>query len=237
MGCWKLSGKVTDTTISYGIGVLGMPGSTAYGGLIDILRPKQGETIFISAASGAVGSLVGLIAKNIFNCTVIGSCGGPQKCEIVTKELGFDHVIDYKLPENCSAEGLANSLKAVAPDGIDMYFENVGGIHFEAAMANLRAGGRVAVCGAISEYNQAAPPQLAIKNVANLIYKAQRVEGFLCVPWLYRQKGNFHEDMYQWLTEGKVVAKESFFDGIESWPTAFRALFTGENIGKVVVRV
>ena len=237
MGCWKLSGKVTDTTISYGIGVLGMPGSTAYGGLIDILRPKQGETIFISAASGAVGSLVGLIAKNIFNCTVIGSCGGPQKCEIVTKELGFDHVIDYKLPENCSAEGLANSLKAVAPDGIDMYFENVGGIHFEAAMANLRAGGRVAVCGAISEYNQAAPPQLVIKSVANMIYKAQRVEGFVCMPWLFQQKGNFHEDMYQWLSEGKVVVKESFFHGIESWPTAFRALFTGENIGKVVVKV
>jgi len=234
---WKLTGKVTKDTISYGIGILGMPGSTAYGGLIDVLRPTPGETIFISAASGAVGSLVGQLAKNIFGCTVIGSCGGPQKCEIVIKELGFDHVIDYKLPENNTLEGLTAALKAVAPNGIDMYFENVGGIHFDAAMSNLKAGGRVAVCGLISDYNQASPPKLAIKNCMDLIYKAQRVEGFVCMPWLFGQKGNFHVDMFQWLTEGKVFAKECYYEGIESWPLAFRALFTGENVGKVVVRV
>jgi NADPH-dependent curcumin reductase CurA len=142
---WKLTGLIDENDIGLGIGILGMPGSTAYGGLIDVLRPNKGETIFISAASGAVGSLVGMIAKNIYECKVIGSVGGPEKCALVKEKFGFDHAIDYK---KCnSADELSAALKAVAPEGIDMYFENVGGMHFEVAFNSLRNGGRMAICG------------------------------------------------------------------------------------------
>ncbi len=140
---WKL--QVAEKNIAYGIGALGMPGSTAYGGLIDVLRPVRGETIFVSAASGAVGSLVGQLAKRLFQCRVIGSCGGPKKCAILTEELGFDHAIDYKTCAN--KDELVAALRHCAPEGIDMYFECVGGMHFDAALQCLRPHGRIAVCG------------------------------------------------------------------------------------------
>jgi NADPH-dependent curcumin reductase CurA len=125
---WDLTNLVSESELSLGLGVLGMPGSTAYGGLIDILRPNQGETIFISAASGAVGSLVGQLAKQMFNCTVIGSCGGPEKCALIKEKFGFDYAIDYKtIPD---AEALKAALKEVAPNGIDMYFENVSYMYY-----------------------------------------------------------------------------------------------------------
>ena len=124
---WRLD-SLSEDNISYGIGVLGMPGSTAYGGLIDVLKPLKGETIFISAASGAVGSLVGQLAKKLFDCKVIGSAGGPKKCTNLIEKFGFDHAIDYKTCADKAA--LVAELKRCAPDGIDMYFENVGGIHF-----------------------------------------------------------------------------------------------------------
>lgn len=231
---WKLSGLVeSDQELSLGLGVLGMPGSTAYGGLTDVLAPKNGETIFISAASGAVGSLVGMLAKRVFNCTVIGSCGGPEKCALIKEKFGFDHAIDYKTISN--AQELTAALKAVAPDGIDMYFENVGGMHFDAAFASLRPHGRIAVCGGISQYNSV--PELNSINPLQMIYTFQRIEGFVCMPWLSGQKGNFLSDMHQYLREGKLVVQETFYDGIESWPEAFQALFTGKNLGKVVVKI
>lgn len=123
-----------------------MPGATAYGGLVDTLRPLKGETIFVSAAAGAVGGLVGQLAKTLYDCKVIGSCGGAQKCKMIKEEWGFDHAIDYKTLNNNKDE-LVAALKAVAPSGINMYFENVGGIHFAASMDVLAAKGRVAVCG------------------------------------------------------------------------------------------
>jgi NADPH-dependent curcumin reductase CurA len=231
---WKLTGMVDPNHLSLGIGILGMPGSTAYGGLTGILQPKQGETIFISAASGAVGGLVGMIAKNVFNCTVIGSCGGPEKCEFIKSYYGFDHAIDYK---KCSTkEDLIRALKAVAPLGIDMYFENVGGIHFEAAFACLRQFGRIAICGWISEYNKSEIEGVRF-NPAMMIYTYQRIEGFVCAPWLSGQKGNFLVDMSQWLQEGKLKVQETPFEGIENWPMAFQSLFTGTNLGKVVVNI
>lgn len=211
-----------------------MPGSTAYGGLIDILRPEAGQTIFISAASGAVGSVVGMIAKKVFGCKTIGSCGGPEKCAMLIEKFGFDHAIDYKTCNN--ADELTAALKAVAPEGIDMYFENVGGIHFDAAFASLRSGGRIAVCGAISEYNN----KVAIGNKINIfhmIYTNQRIEGFVCSPWLAGKRGNFLADVSQWFKEGKLPEQETFTDGIDNWPLAFQSLFTGANKGKVVVRV
>lgn len=232
---WKLTGLIADeSAISYGIGVLGMPGSTAYGGLIDVLRPLKGETIFISAASGAVGALVGQIAKHLYDCVVIGSCGGPAKCALAKDTFGYDHVIDYKTCEN--VEQLIAALKSVAPDGIDMYFENVGGMHFEAAMATLRPYGRVAVCGQIAEYNKGSPHVCAFEPM-KMIYTCQRIEGFVCHAWLTGKKGNFFSDMAEWLQEGKVKVQETFFEGIDSWPLAFQSLFTGGNTGKVVVRL
>lgn len=231
---WKLTGLLNADNISLGVGILGMPGATAYGGLIDVLRPKRGETIFISAASGAVGGLVGMLAKQLFNCKVIGSCGGPAKCALVKDKYGFDAAIDYKTVAN--AEELLAQLKAVAPEGIDMYFENVGGMHFDAAMEALRPHGRVAVCGQISEYNAKEPAKSSF-NVMKMIYTSQRVEGFLSTTWLNGSRGNFIRDMSEWLGEGKIAVQETVFEGIEQWPMAFQALFTGANVGKVAVKI
>jgi len=152
---WKLTDYINESQISLGIGVLGMPGATAYGG-IDTLRPEKGQTIFISAAAGAVGGLVGQLAKTLYDCKVIGSCGGSDKGKMITEEWGFDHAIDYKTCKN--KDDLVAALKAVAPNGIDMYFENVGGMHFEAAMETLANFGRVAVCGMIDGYNELPKP-------------------------------------------------------------------------------
>lgn len=233
---WKLNDYLDESELSFGIGVLGMPGATAYGGLVDVLRPNKGETIFISAASGAVGSLVGMIAKSVYGCKVIGSCGGPDKCALVKEKFGFDYAIDYKTITN--AAELIIALKAVAPEGIDMYFENVGGMHFEAAMDCLRKGGRIAVCGQIAEYNS-AKPELCAFNPMKMIYTSQRIEGFVSFTWLSdkTKQAAFLNSMHQWLREGKLQAQETAFQGIEQWPVAFRALFTGANLGKVVVVV
>lgn len=211
---------------------MGMPGATAYGGLIDVLRPNHGETIWVSGAGGAVGSMVGQIAKNVYGCTVIGSAGGPEKCEYVCEAFGFDHCVDYK---TCSkTKDLIVALRKVAPDGIDMYFENVGGMHFEAAMSCLKIGGRVAVCGTISNYNDGRPPPTEI-HISNMIYSGQRIEGFVCTPWLSGAQGNFLEDMAGWIKEGKVKVEETLFEGAETYGEGFQSLFTGGNYGKVVV--
>jgi NADPH-dependent curcumin reductase CurA len=231
---WKLTDHVSEENITYGLGVLGMPGSTAYGGLIDVLRPNKGETIFVSSASGTVGGLVGMLAKQLYECNVIGSCGGPKKVELVKKTYGFDNAIDYK--KASSAAELSAMLKEFAPKGIDMYFENVGGIHFESAFKALRPGGRIAICGFISDYNTEHPSPVQF-NPMDMIYTAQRIEGFVCTPWLVGQKGNFLNDMSKWLKEGKVKAQEEVFHGIENWPHGFQALFTGNHMGKIVVKL
>mmetsp|Transcript_57878 Transcript_57878/g.134843 ORF Transcript_57878/g.134843 Transcript_57878/m.134843 type:complete len:348 (-) Transcript_57878:346-1389(-) len=229
----KLTGLLTESEIGLGIGVLGMPGATAYGGFIGVLRPAAGETLWVSGAAGAVGSMVGMIAKKVYGCKVIGSAGGPEKCRLVVEKFGFDHCIDYK---RCSrTRDLVTELHRVAPGGIDMYFENVGGIHFEAAMTCLRARGRVAVCGAISGYNDAVPTPNKI-HITNMIYSFQRIEGFTCGPWLSGKEGNFLSDMAGWVREGKVKVEETMFEGLESFGQAFQSLFVGANTGKVVVR-
>lgn len=231
---WKLSGLITEDELDLGLGILGMPGSTAYGGLTDVLQPKQGDTIFVSAASGAVGSLVGMLAKNVYNCKTIGSCGGPEKVALIKDMFGYDHAIDYKTVKN--KDELKAALKEAAPDGIDMYFENVGGMHFEAAFESLRARGRIAVCGGISTYNDATAVPVQI-NPLQMIYSHQRIEGFVCMEWLSGRRGNFLADMHRYLREGKVVPQETVFEGIDKFGEAFQSLFTGKNLGKVVVHV
>jgi len=231
---WNVTDYVTEDKISYAIGVLGMPGSTAYGGLLDVLRPEEGQTIFVSGAAGAVGSMVGQIAKRVKKCTVIGSCGGPEKCKLVKEKFGFDHCIDYKTVSN--TQELKAELKKVAPGGIDMYFENVGGMHFEAAFESLRPHGRIAVCGGISQYNKTESDKLKI-NPLQMIYSFQRIEGFVCIPWLSGKKGNFLKDMYDWVQAGHITVEETVFEGIENWPVAFQGLFTGKNKGKAVVKL
>lgn len=238
---WRLTGLLDEGRISQGVGILGMPGATAYGGIVDVLRPLAGQTLFVSAAAGAVGSIAGQIAKKHFGCKVIGSAGGPAKCEFVVKTLGFDACIDYKAVGD-SAEKLGAALKEFAPAGIDMYFENVGGIHFDAAFAALRPYGRIAVCGCISGYNEKEAKKNEI-NIGAMIYTFQRIEGFLSTPYITGQKCAFFKDMPTWMREGEAgttgayVAQETVYEGISSWPEAFLGLFTGANLGKVVVRV
>jgi len=217
-----------------------MPGATAYGGLIDVLRPLENkadgkqEVIWVSGAAGAVGGMVGQLAKQVYGCRVLGSCGGPKKGELVKETFGFDHVIDYKTVS--TAEELTSAVKEGAPEGIDMYFDNVGGIHFEAAMSSLRPHGRVAVCGGISEYNSTELVPVKFFPL-KMVFSCQRVEGFVSIPWLSGQKGNFLKDMSKWLKEDKVKVQETKFDGIDQWPMAFQSLFTGANMGKVIVTV
>lgn len=232
---WNLTPYVNEDNCSLGLSIFGMPGATAYGGVTDMLRPKDGgKTLFVSAAAGAVGGMVGQIAKNVYNLKTIGSCGGSEKCRMIKEVYGFDESIDYKAAEG-SAETLTSLLREKAADGIDMYYENVGGIHLEAAFNNLNPHGRIAVCGMISQYHDKAPTNRL--NLMKMIYTFQRIEGFVCTPWLTGRKGNFLKDMSQWWNEGKVSIEETFFEGVSEWPRAFNALFTGQKKGKVVIRI
>jgi len=236
----KLTGYLKEEELSLGIGLLGMPGSTAYAA-IDLM--KVGETsderVWISAATGAVGSVAGQIAKNVKHCKlVVGSAGSEEKCALAKKEFGYDACFNYTQAK--SGQELTALVKANAPEGIDFYFENVGGDHFTAALKNMRTKGRIAVCGAISKYNASGleVPQEHL-NIADLIYSNIRIEGFTCSDWLMGKKGNFTEDMSKWYHAGLVKSKETFFHGIEKWPEAFAALFKqgGDNLGKVVVKM
>mmetsp|Transcript_3470 Transcript_3470/g.9400 ORF Transcript_3470/g.9400 Transcript_3470/m.9400 type:complete len:347 (-) Transcript_3470:135-1175(-) len=235
---WKLTGLVDEKNISYGIGVLGMPGSTAYAGLCGILRPTKGadETIFLSAASGAVASIAAQIAKNHYGCKVIGTAGGPEKVALLTEKYGYDVGIDYKKVN--TKEDLEAELNKAG--NIDMYFENVGGFQFDAAFSALKPGGRIAVCGQISNYNKKEGCFNEV-NLMNMIYSNQRIEGFVCSAWLNGSKGNFLKDMSGWIKDGTVsTIDETFYQGVEQWPVAFRSLFTSgsaKNKGKVVVLV
>jgi NADPH-dependent curcumin reductase CurA len=174
---WKLSGLCSEEELSLGVGLLGMPGATAWGGLLKVLRPEAGQTVLVTAASGAVGQLVGQIAK-LKGCTVIGTAGGPEKCALLTSKFGFSHAIDYKAlgwegkGREARVEALVGALREKAPGGFDMVFENVGGATFEAPFKCLRSGGRIAVCGGIEGYGSAVPPTVQI-NVLDMIYTSQ----------------------------------------------------------------
>jgi len=208
------------------LGVLGVTGATAYFGLLDAASAKEGDVVFVSAAAGAVGSVVVQVAK-AKGMTVIGSAGGPEKCDLV-RSLGADQVIDYK------AGSILKSLAAAAPDGIDVYFDNVGGDHLDAAFALARDHARFAICGMIQGYNDPTPA--SFRFIARVIAARIRLKGFIVFDYFPRM-AEFYRDMGQWVASGAVKAEETVVDGLEAMPDAFRGLFSGQNVGKMLVRL
>lgn len=218
--------------LSYTLGVLGMPGMTAYTGLANIGQPQSGETLVVAAASGAVGSVVGQIGR-IKGCRVVGIAGGEEKCRYVRQELGFDECLDHRAPN------LAERLQSVCPQGIDVYFENVGGHVFEAVLPLLNNFARVPVCGLIAHYNDtglAAGKDRLPLLMQHILTKRLTFRGF--IVWDFAsQLSEFQADMKQWLKEGKIKYKEDITAGLENAPQALIGLLRGENFGKKVIRV
>ena len=209
------------------LGVAGMPGLTAYVGLLKIAGAKSGDVVFVSAAAGAVGAVACQIAK-LKGCTVIGSAGGAEKVAYL-KEIGVDHAIDYR------AGNLTQALAQAAPKGIDVYFDNVGGDHLEAAIDAAKPFARFAVCGMISQYN-ATEPVPGPSNIINVVGKRLRIEGFIVSDHADMQ-GEFLREMGGWLASGQLKARETIDEGIAAAPGAFTKLFKGENFGKMLVRL
>lgn len=210
------------------LGVAGMPGMTAWVGLLKIAAMKDGDVVFVSGAAGAVGQIVVQIAK-IKGNTVIGSCGGADKVAYL-KSIGCDEVIDYKAEKDLTA-----ALNRVAPKGIDVYFENVGGEHMDAALAAARPFARFALCGMISQYNSTGE-MYGVKNLIMAVGKSIRLEGFI-VSNSFQHLPEFLKDMSGWIQGGKIQWKETIDEGIENAPGAFLKLFKGENTGKMLVKL
>lgn len=211
------------------LGTLGMPGQTAYFGLLEVTKPQKGETVFVSAASGAVGAIVCQIAK-IKGCRVVGSAGSDEKVAWLLDEAGVDAAFNYKKVDN-----LTKALAQHAPDGIDIYFENVGGEHLEAALTLMKQFGRVAVCGMIAQYN-ATEPVSGPRNLATIIGKRIMLKGFIVSDYRDRY-AEFYHDMETWVAAGQITWRETIYEGLEKAPQAFIALFTGDNFGKMVVKI
>lgn len=218
--------------ISTSLGILGMPGLTAYTGLLNIGQPKEGETLVVAAASGAVGSAVGQIGK-IKGCRVIGIAGAAEKCKYVIDELGFDDCISHRDAD------LVKKLARACPDGVDVYWENVGGKVFEAVLPLFNFFARVPVCGLIAQYNATGLPEGP--NMIPLLMRAVlsnrlKIQGFIVSDFASQAK-EFHQDMSRWIAGGRVKYREDFVDGLENAPGAFMGLLRGENFGKLVIRV
>jgi NADPH-dependent curcumin reductase CurA len=213
--------------ISTALGTLGMPGMTAYVGLLDIGQPKPGETVVVSAASGAVGSVVGQIAR-IKGCRAVGIAGSPDKCQYVVDELGFDACVNYK------SAGFHEDLAGACPSGIDVYFENVGGAVFAAVLRLLNVNARIPLCGLIADYNALKMPPGP--NLRPLLVKRALIKGFIVSDHNDRAAA-FQKDCAAWLKEGRLKYREDIVDGLEHAPTALLKLFDGRNFGKLMVRV
>jgi NADPH-dependent curcumin reductase CurA len=210
------------------LGVLGMPGMTAYFGLFDVGQPRAGETLVVSAASGAVGAVVGQLGK-IAGLRVVGIAGSADKCRYIVDELGFDGAIDYK------HDDVRKKLRELAPDGIDVYFDNVGGEILDHALAQLARGARVVICGAIAEYN--SPTGFSgPKNYMNLLVQSARMEGFVVFHYAHRYP-QAAKALARWLTTGKLKAREDVVDGLEQFPETLQRLYTGQNFGKLILKV
>ena len=223
----KIDGTIAPLS-SY-LGALGMPGLTAYVGLLDIGKPQPEQTVFVSGAAGAVGSLVCQIAK-LKGCTVVGSAGSPEKREWLTEEAGVDVALNYKEVEN-----LRRTLVEACPNGIDIYFDNVGGEHLEAALWRMNDHGSVIACGSISNYNATEPPP-GPRNLFQVVTKRLLWKGFIVTDH-YDRFPNFARDMGSWIADGNIKHPETLHDGIENAPKAFMGLFKGDNLGKMLVRL
>ncbi|XP_037903095.1 prostaglandin reductase 1-like isoform X1 [Hermetia illucens] len=213
---------------SLALGYLGMPGHTAYFGLLDICKPTKGEVVVVTAAAGAVGSLVGQIAK-IKGCTVIGFAGSEEKCKWIKEDLGFDFAFNYKTND------ISACLKKSAPGGIDCYFDNVGGEMSSTIIAHMRRHGRIAVCGSICAYNSTEPvkaPMLQRMFINNEL----KMEGLLVYRWTDRYSESFNQ-IFQWIQEGKIKYRETITKGFENMPKGFIELLKGVNLGKAIVQV
>jgi len=210
------------------LGTLGAPGMTAYFGLLDVGKPVEGQTVVVSGAAGAVGTVVGQIAR-IKGCRAIGIAGGPDKCRFLTEELGFDGAIDYK------NEDVKQALKQHCPQGIDVYFDNVGGDILDAALARLARGARVVVCGAISQYNNASPVK-GPSNYLSLLINRASMTGMVVFDYAPRY-GQAGLEMAGWMAAGRLKSREHIVEGFDTFPETLLKLFAGENIGKLVLAV
>jgi NADPH-dependent curcumin reductase CurA len=225
----ELTAVPADVPLPLALGPLGMTGMTAYFGLLDVGAPQPGETVLVSAAAGAVGSLVGQIAK-IVGCRVVGVAGSEAKCRWLAEDLGFDTAINYK-----TAPDLYRSLGEACPKGIDVYFDNVGGPLLDMALGRLRRGGRIVICGAISIYNATEPPP-GPANYLSLLINRGRMQGFIVFDYAERY-GEAVADISRWLAEGRIQARHEIVDGLTNAPRALLRLFDGSNQGKLMVRV
>ncbi|HVS29716.1 MAG TPA: NADP-dependent oxidoreductase [Solirubrobacteraceae bacterium] len=209
------------------VGVLGLTSLTAYFGLEEIGRPEPGDTVVVSGAAGATGSVVGQIAK-IRGCRAVGIAGGPAKCEWLTDELSFDAAIDYR------GEDVSRRLREICPDGINVFWDNVGGPILEAGLSNLARGARVVLCGAVSTYNDARPSGPA--NYMNLLVRRARMEGFVVFDYLSRTEEAMAE-LVPWIAEGRIHHREDIREGLETAPEVLRGLFAGDNTGKLLLKI
>jgi len=211
------------------LGVLGVTGMTAYFGMVDVGRVGEGDTVVVSGAAGATGSVAGQIARIKGAARVVGLAGTPEKCAWIVDELGFDAAVNYR------TDDVAARLRSLCPDGIDLYYDNVGGDILETCLAQLARHARIVMCGAISVYNDTARPP-GPSNLFNLIISRARMEGFLVLDYLDRfPEGQL--DMFQWLAEGRIQHAEHIVDGLENAPDALNMLFTGGNTGKLIVKI
>lgn len=210
------------------IGTLGMPGMTAYFGITEVAKLKEGETVLVSGAAGAVGSIVGQIAK-IKGCQVIGIAGGPKKCKYVVEQLGFDACIDYK------NENVATRFKEECPKGVDIYFDNVGGEILDIALTRLRRHARIVICGAISQYNNKTNIK-GPSNYLSLLVNRASMTGMVVFDYADRYKEGA-QILGGWLAQGKLKSREDVYEGIENFPETFNRLFTGDKMGKLVLKV
>ncbi len=211
------------------LGALGVAGFVAYGGLLEVGKLQQSEQVFVSTAAGAVGSFAVQIAK-LRGCYVIGSTGSDEKCRFLTDELGIDAAVNYK------SQPIRKALKDAAPKGIDVYFDNVGGDHLDAALPRMNLLGRVAVCGMISAYNTEGAISAPVTTLSNIIYSRVTIRGFVTADFPHLRE-RFAAEMGGWLKDGTVKYRETILEGIESSPAALIAMLSGENIGKTMVRV
>jgi NADPH-dependent curcumin reductase CurA len=210
------------------LNVLGMPGMTAYFGLLESGHPKQGETVVVSGATGAVGATVGQVAR-IKGCRVVGIAGGKEKCDYAIKELGFDACVDYK------NQDVRKGLKETCPGGIDVFFDNVGGEILDIVLTRINLRARIVICGAISQYNNTEPVK-GPANYLSLLVNRARMEGIVVFDYAPRYKEGAMQ-LGQWLKEGKMVSKEHVEEGIDNFPEVLAMLFKGENFGKLVLKV